>query len=141
MAGKYAELLNLPLVIMQKRRTSFSTTETTHVVGDIEGRRPVIIDDMMAGGSVLKQLDALYQSGAEGKAAFAVTHPILLPTAIERLDEDDRIEKLVVTNTIPVSPDKRDHPKIEVISVAPLLADIVNRIYQGRSISQKLILD
>jgi ribose-phosphate pyrophosphokinase len=141
MAGKYAELLNLPLVIMQKRRTSFSTTETTHVVGDIEGRRPVIIDDMMAGGSVLKQLDALYQNGAEGKAAFAVTHPILLPTAIERLDEDDRIEKLVVTNTIPVSPDKRDHPKIEVISVAPLLADIVNRIYQGRSISQKLILD
>jgi ribose-phosphate pyrophosphokinase len=141
MAGKYAELLNLPLVIMQKRRTSFSTTETTHVVGDIEGRRPIIIDDMMAGGSVLKQLDALYQSGAEGKAAFAVTHPILLPTAIERLDEDDRIEKLVVTNTIPVPPDTRDHPKIEVISVAPLLADIVNRIYQGRSISQKLILD
>jgi ribose-phosphate pyrophosphokinase len=141
MAGKYAELLNLPLVIMQKRRTSFSTTETTHVVGDIEGRRPIVIDDMMAGGSVLKQLDALYKSGAEGKAAFAVTHPILLPTALELLDEDDRIEKLVVTNTIAVPPDKAKHPKIEVISVAPLLADIVNRIYQGRSISQKLILD
>lgn len=139
MAGKYAELLNLPLVVMQKRRTSFSTTETTHVVGDIKGRRPIVIDDMMAGGSVLKQLDALYQNGAEGKACFAVTHPILLPTALERLDADDRIEKLVVTNTIPVPSESR-HPKLEVLSVAPLLTDIVNRIHQGRSISQKLIL-
>ena len=139
MAGKYAELLNLPLVVMQKRRTSFTQTSTTHVVGDIEGRRPIIIDDMMAGGSVLKQLDALYEHGAEGKAAFAITHPILLPTALEILDRDDRIEKLVVTNTIAVPPEKR-HPKIEVISIAPLLADIINRIHQGRSISPKLIL-
>jgi ribose-phosphate pyrophosphokinase len=140
LAGKYAELLNLPLVVMQKRRTSFSTTEATHVVGDMEGRRPIVIDDMMAGGSVLKQLNALYDNGAVGKAAFAITHPILLPTAIERLDADDRIEKLVVTNTIAVPPEKRSHPKIEVLSVAPMLADIVNRIHQGRSISQELIL-
>jgi ribose-phosphate pyrophosphokinase len=140
-AGKYAELLNLPLVVMQKRRISFSTTETTHVVGDIEGRRPIVIDDMMAGGSVLKQLDALYKNGAQGKASFAVTHPILLPSALEHLNADDRIEKLVVTNTIPVPPEKRNHPKIEVISVAPLLADIVNRIHQGRSISPKLLLE
>ncbi|MEZ4633387.1 MAG: ribose-phosphate diphosphokinase [Caldilineaceae bacterium] len=82
LAGKYAELLNLPLVVMQKRRTSFSTTEATHVVGDMEGHRPIVIDDMMAGGSVLKQLDALYDNGAEGKAVFAITHPILLPTAL-----------------------------------------------------------
>ncbi len=139
MAGKYAEILNLPLVVMQKRRTSFTQTSTTHVVGDIEGRRPIIIDDMMAGGSVLKQLDALYEHGTEGQAAFAITHPILLPTALEILDRDDRIEKLVVTNTIAVPPEKR-HPKIEVISIAPLLADIINRIHQGRSISPKLIL-
>lgn len=140
LAGKYAELLNLPLVVMQKRRMSFGSTETTHVVGDIQGRRPIVIDDMMAGGSVLKQLDALYDNGAEGKASFAITHPILLPTALERLDADDRIEKLVVTNTIPVPSEKRNHPKIEVLSVAPLLADIINSIHQGRSISQKLIL-
>ncbi|MEX1018313.1 MAG: ribose-phosphate diphosphokinase, partial [Litorilinea sp.] len=88
MAGKYAELLNLPLVVMHKRRTSFSATETTHVVGDIEGRRPIIIDDIMAGGSVLKQIDALYANGAVGKAWFSITHPVLLPTALERLTED-----------------------------------------------------
>jgi ribose-phosphate pyrophosphokinase len=139
LAGKYAELLNLPLVVMHKRRTSYSATETTHVVGDIEGRRPIIIDDIMAGGSVLKQVDALYANGAGAKAYFAVTHPVLLPTAIQRLEADERIEKLVVTNTIPVPPEKR-HPKVEVISIAPLLADIVLRIYKGASISERLVL-
>lgn len=139
MAGKYAESLNLPLVVMHKRRTNFANTETTHIVGDIEGRRPIIIDDIMAGGSVLKQLDALYNNGAEGKACFAITHPVLLPTALQRLDADERIEKLVVTNTIPVPPAKQN-PKIEVISVAPLLADIIYRIYKAESISSRLIL-
>ena len=93
---------------------------------------------MMAGGSVLKQLDALYDAGAVGKAAFSITHPILLPSALKRLDEDERIGKLVVTNTVAVPPESR-HPKLEIISVAPLLADIINRIHQGRSISKKLI--
>jgi ribose-phosphate pyrophosphokinase len=139
MAGKYAELLNLPLVVMHKRRTSYTSTETTHVVGDIQGRRPIIIDDVMAGGSVLKQIDALYDQGAEGKACFAVTHPVLLPTALRRLDEDERIEKLVVMNTIPVPEEKR-HPKVEVLSIAPLLADIILRIYRGASISERLLL-
>ncbi len=139
MAGKYAELLNLPLVIMQKRRMGFSATETTHVVGDIEGRQPIVIDDIMAGGSVLKQVDALYDRGATGKAYFAVTHPVLLPTALQRLAEDERIEKLVVTNTLPVPEEKRGE-KIEVLSVAPLLADIIRSIYSGESISSRLIL-
>lgn len=139
MAGRYAELLNLPLVVMHKRRTSHNATETTHVVGDIEGRRPIIIDDLMAGGSVLRQVDALYAQGAVGRAYFAVTHPVLLPTALERLAADDRIEKLVVTNTIPVPPEKR-HPKLEVISIAPMLAEIIQRVYRGASISERLVL-
>lgn len=139
MAGRYAEQLNLPLVVMHKRRTGFSSTETTHVVGDIKGRRPIIIDDLVAGGSVLNQIDALYDRGAEGKAVFSITHPILLPTALEILDRDDRIEKLVVTNTIPI-PENRMHPKIEVISVAALLADIIHRIHRGISITERLIL-
>ena len=139
LAGKYAELLNLPLVIMQKRRTSFEAAETTRVVGDMAGRRPIIIDDIMAGGSVLKQVDALYENGAEGRAYFAITHPVLLPTALERLEADERIEKLVVTNTLPVPPEKRTS-KIEVLSIAPLLADIIQRIYRGASISEQLIL-
>ncbi len=139
LAGRFAEQVNLPLVVMHKRRKGFSETETTHIVGDIRGRRPIIIDDLMAGGSVLKQLDALYKQGAQGKAFFAVTHAILLPTALEILDRDDRIEKIVVTDTVPLPPDKR-HPKVEVITVAQLLADIISSIHQGKSISSKIVM-
>lgn len=138
-AGKYAGLLGLPLVIMHKRRTSFSTVKTTHVVGDIAGRRPIIIDDIIAGGSILKQIDVLYQQGAEGKCCFAITHPILLASALETLESDDRIEKLVVANTIPVPQAKRS-VKLEVLSIAPLLAEIISYIHAGRSISSKLVL-
>ncbi|HQP60011.1 MAG TPA: ribose-phosphate diphosphokinase [Anaerolineaceae bacterium] len=138
-AGKYAEMLNLPLVIMHKRRVNFQETKATHVVGDIKGRMPIIVDDMIASGSVLKQIDSLYAQGAEGKTWFAITHPVLLPSALEVLDRDERIGKLVVTNTLPIPPEKL-HPKIEVVSVAPLLADIIRRIHLGISISEKLIL-
>ena len=138
LAGRYAEYTNLPLVVMHKRRSGIQETRTTHVVGDITGRRPIIIDDLVASGSVLKQIDALYAAGAEGKAYFSITHPILLPTAMQILDTDDRIEKLVVTNTVPVPPEKR-HPKLEVLSIAPLLADVIERIHRGASISEKVI--
>lgn len=139
LAGKYAGLLDLPLVIMHKRRSSPSEVKTTHIVGDIRGRRPIIVDDLIAGGSVLKQIDDLYENGAVGKVCLAITHPILLSSALKTLDVDDRIEKLVVTNTIPI-PTEKMHPKLEVISIAPILADIINRIHEGISISEKLIM-
>jgi ribose-phosphate pyrophosphokinase len=139
MAGKYAEQLNLPLVVMHKRRSSYSETETTHVVGNIKGRRPIVIDDLVAGGSVLKQIDALYKAGAVGKTCFSITHPVLLPQALEYLDIDDRIEKLVVTNTIPV-PVEKQHTKLEVISIAPMIAEVIKRIHCGESISPLLVL-
>jgi ribose-phosphate pyrophosphokinase len=139
MAAKYAHLLNLPLVVMHKRRTDLSSVRTSHVVGDIRGRRPIIIDDLMASGSVLKQIDALYENGAEGNACFSVTHAILLPSALKILDTDERIEKLVVTNTLPISLDKH-HPKLDILSIAPLLAEIIFRIHEGISISEKLVL-
>jgi ribose-phosphate pyrophosphokinase len=138
LAGKYAEFLNLPLVVMHKRRHDSGNVTTTHIVGDIEGRMPIVIDDIIASGSVLNQIDALYDRGAIGKVYFAITHPILLESAIQKLDKDDRIEKLVVTNTIPIPPE-HNHKKIEVISIAPLLADIINRIHLSQSISEKLI--
>jgi ribose-phosphate pyrophosphokinase len=139
MAGRYAEILNLPLVVMHKRRIGQSNVETTHVVGDIRGRRPIIIDDLMASGSVMQQIEALYERGAEGKAVFSVTHPVLLPKALQILDREERIEKLIVTDTLAIPPDKRN-AKIEIISVAPLLADVIHRVHEGTSISEKIIL-
>lgn len=137
MAGRYAERLNLPLVIMHKRRIDTQRTEVVNVVGDIGGHRPIIIDDLVAGGSVLKQIDALYKRGAEGKAYFAITHPVFLPSAQKIMDEDERIEKLITTNTIPL---KNPHPKVEVLSIARMLADVILRIHEGESISEKIIM-
>jgi ribose-phosphate pyrophosphokinase len=139
LAGRYAGFLDLPLIIMHKRRSGFTDVRTTHVVGDINGRRPIIVDDLMAGGSVLRQIDDLYRNGAEGKTSFAITHPVLLPQALETLTADERIDKLVVTNTIPLPPEK-NNSKIIVISIAPLLSDIIYRIHEGLSISEKLVL-
>lgn len=137
LANRYAQMLDLPLVVMHKRR-GFMDVKTTHVVGDIEGRRPIIIDDIIASGSVLNQLDALYDRGAIGKAYFCITHAVLLPSALTTLAEDDRIEKLVVTNTIPV-PSEKQISKVEIVSVAPLLADIIQSVHNGQSISEKLV--
>jgi len=137
-AGKYAELTGLPLAVIHKRRDSFSETRVTHLVGDIRGRSPIIIDDIMAGGSVLRELDALYENGAQGQACLAITHPVLLPKALKLINQDERVGKVVVTNTLPVPSEKRN-PKIEVMSIAPLLAGIILDIHEGRSISPKMV--
>jgi ribose-phosphate pyrophosphokinase len=124
--------------VMHKRRESLSEVKVTHLVGDIRGRQPIIIDDIMAGGSVIKELDTLYENGAEGKAFFAITHPVLLPKALKLIEQDDRIEKVVVTNSLPVPAEKKGS-KIEVMSIAPLLAGIIQDIHEERSISPKMV--
>lgn len=137
-AGKYAEMIGLPLAVIHKRRENFSETKVAQLVGDVRGRQPIVIDDVMAGGSVLKELDALYENGAEGKAYISITHPVLLPKALKIIETDDRIAKVVVTNTLPVPEEKRG-TKIEVISIAPLLAGIIQDIHEERSISPKMV--
>ncbi len=138
LAGRYAEALGLPLVIMHKRRESVEEARATHIVGDIEGKIPIIIDDIIAGGSVLTQVDALVEAGAEPEVYLAITHPVLLPSALERLD-NPAIKELVVTNTIYIPPEKM-HPKIRVVSVAPLLAEVIKRVHAGESVSPLLRL-
>ncbi len=138
MAGKYAEHLNLPLVIMHKRRTGFNAATATHVVGDIAGTTPIIIDDLIASGSILDQIPALLAVGAQPPVYLCITHPVLLPTARERLDRPE-IAELVTTDTIDI-PAERQHPKITVRSVAPLLAEAIERIHSGRSIGPLLRL-
>lgn len=137
-AGRFAESLNLPLVLMHKRRESVHAVKATHVVGDIEGKIPIVVDDIIAGGSVLTQLDALVEAGARPEIRLAITHPVLLPSALEQL-EQPIIQELVVTNTIHLPPEKH-HPKIRVLSVAPLLAEAIKRIHAGESISPLLRL-
>lgn len=137
-AGRYAERLNLPLVVIHKRREGFDAAHATHIVGDIQGKIPIIIDDVIAGGSVLGEVDDLVEAGARPEVYLAITHGVLLPSALERLDNDSRIKRLVVSDTILQSEAVRNHPKISVVSVADLLARVIGRIHTGESISSLL---
>ncbi|NOX61752.1 MAG: ribose-phosphate diphosphokinase [Chloroflexi bacterium] len=136
LAGRFARLLDLPLVLMHKRRTSFSDVETMAIVGDIEGKTPIVFDDIIAGGSVLTQVEELVKQGAKPEVWMAITHPVLLPSALERL-EAPYIKRLVVSNTIHVPPEKR-HPKLEILSVASMLAEAITRIHGGESMGPLL---
>ncbi len=135
LAGRFAQLLGLDLVLMHKRRISPEIVETV-AIGDIDGRTPVVFDDIIAGGSVLKQVDALIDKGARPEIYLAITHPVLLPSALPYLDAP-HIRQLVVTNTI-VVPEERRHPKLKVLSVAPLLAEAISRIHGGESMGPLL---
>jgi ribose-phosphate pyrophosphokinase len=139
LAAKYAQALDVPLVIMEKRRASFEKVETTHVVGDVKGKVPILIDDVVASGSVLRQLPVLFEQGARPDVHLAITHPVLLPPALQQLDKD-WVAELVVTDTILVPPAKR-HPKLKMVSVAPMLAYAIRGIYHGESISPLWQLD
>lgn len=136
-AGKYAEYLGLPLVVMHKRRMNFSSSEVTHVVGDIEGKIPILIDDVIAGGSVIRDLDMLVDVGARPELYLAITHGVLLPSALQYLD-NPLIKQLVISDTIAQPEHIRNHPKIVIRSVADLLAQVIWCIHSGESISSLL---
>ncbi|MCC7353398.1 MAG: ribose-phosphate diphosphokinase [Anaerolineae bacterium] len=128
-AGKYAEFLGLPLVLMYKRHVDGGGVRVTHVVGDIKDRIPIVIDDVIAGGSIIDELPALVEAGARPEIYLAVTHPVLVGKSLAKLD-NPIIKELVVTNTIPLPPEKQ-HKKVQVVSVGPLLADAIRRIHEG----------
>jgi ribose-phosphate pyrophosphokinase len=138
LAGKYADELGLPMAIMHKRRLDFEKTETVAVAGDIQGKTPILIDDIVAGGSVLDQIPALFEAGAEPPVYLSITHPVLLPSALERLEREE-IAELVTSDTIYLPPEKR-HPKIKVQSIAPMLAEAITRIHCGETIGPLLRL-
>jgi ribose-phosphate pyrophosphokinase len=128
-----------PLAVIHKRREG-SNVKATHLVGDVRGKRPLFLDDMIAGGSILGEVDEVCRVfGAAGDACLAITHPILLPKAVRMLEASPIISKLVVTNTLPVGAEKRT-PKVEVLSVAPLLARIIRKVHLDLSISEDLVL-
>ena len=131
-AGHFARRLDLPIAIIDKRRSGHDErAEAVAVIGDIEGKRCLLVDDEIAtGGSIFSATDFLLDHGALSVSA-AVVHPVLSGRAIERLAAS-RLERLLVTNTIPL---RHSSPKVEVLSVAPLLAEAITRIHDGRSVS------
>lgn len=133
-ANRFASYLHLPLALMHKRRTGFEFSEVTHVVGDIKDKIPIVIDDVIAGGSVLDQVKDLIEAGARPEVYLAITHGVLLDSALERL-KNPAIKELVITDTINQPEAILNHPKIRVRSVAEILAKVIYCIHTGASIS------
>lgn len=123
-ATDYAERLRKPLVIMHKQRASGTETAVTRIVGDVDDRPCIVIDDMIATGGTLETVcDALLDAGARPDITIAATHGLLLGGAREKLDRQE-VRRIIVTDTV-VSPHP-DWDKLEVVSVAPLLASAVH---------------
>ena len=136
-AEMYANMLNVPLVVMHKRRSGErgEGVEVSVVVGSVEGKRPIIVDDIVATGStIITCAKALLDAGALPNMMVIVTHGVFGPTAEERLAMPE-IAQIVVTDTIPIHTPSLMQ-KMVVISVADLLAEAMRRLHQGRSISE-----
>ncbi len=136
LASRFSSMMDIPMVLMHKRRASFSSAKVTHVVGDIKDRVPIVIDDVIAGGSVLDSFSALIEEGARPEICVAITHPVLVGDSLEKLDAP-HIKRLIVSNTIHLAPQKR-HPKIEVVSIAPVLAQVIQLVHEEESITPVL---
>jgi len=133
MARAYAKRFSAGLAIVDKRRVSPEQAEAIHILGDISKRDVVIVDDLIAtGSSLVEAVNALKQAGARDIYA-AITHGVLSGPAISRVEELP-IKELVITDTIPLG-DHKKHPKITVLSVAPLLAEAIKRIHNEESVS------
>jgi ribose-phosphate pyrophosphokinase len=101
----------------------------------VRDKIPIVVDDVMAGGSVLTQVQDLLDHGARRYAYFCVTHAVLLPSAMDHLATMDEIKELVVSNIIYVPPEKQwPNTKVHVLSIVPKLAEVIRRIHRGESI-------
>lgn len=133
-ARAFAKRIESSIAIIDKRRTGPNEAKALHLIGDVTGKTAVIIDDMIdTAGTLTQGVDSLLKNGA--KRVFAVaTHPVLSGPAIARLVESP-IEKVWVTDTIPLSEAAKACGKFEVVSVASLLAEAIKRIHGNDSVS------
>lgn len=133
-AEKLAARLNLPLGVMYKRRPAPNVAELSFFIGDVEGKTPIIIDDMVdTAGSIMQVVEALIERKAKEEIILLTTHGIFSPPAINRLSHS-AIKEIVLTNSLPLT-DDRSLPKMTVLSVASLLGDAIRRVHQDISVS------
>jgi ribose-phosphate pyrophosphokinase len=133
LARAYAKRMRGDLAIVDKRRNSPEATEVMHILGEVAGKVCVLVDDLIAtGSSLIEAAEALRGAGALEVYA-CVTHPVLSGPARSRI-ASSCLKELVVTDTIPLG-DHQRHPKITVLSVAPLLGEAIQRIHYEQSIS------
>ncbi|MBV8250402.1 MAG: ribose-phosphate pyrophosphokinase [Comamonas sp.] len=134
-ARALAKELGCDLAIIDKRRPKANVSEVMHVIGDIDGRNCVIMDDMIdTAGTLVKAAEVLKQRGAKNVYAYC-SHPIFSGPALERIGNGSALDEVVVTNTIPLSAAAQQCSKIRQLSVAGLIAETIHRISTGDSVS------
>jgi len=133
-AAIFARLLGVPMAAGSKKRLSDDTVVIDSIVGDVTGRKAIVIDDEIAtGGSIIELLDKLEEYGCQ-QASICTTHGLFTGRAVERLQGHHMITEVVTTNTVP-----QDHPgwtQLEVRSVGTLFAEAIRRTHQGKSVSK-----
>jgi ribose-phosphate pyrophosphokinase len=132
-ARAIAKRLNAGLAIIDKRRDGPNVAVFMYLIGDVKDKDVVVIDDMIdTAGTLIQAVEAVKREGARRVLACAV-HGVLSGPAIKRI-ESSALEEVVITNSVPLTPDKAN-PKIHVLSVAPLLAEAIRRIHDEESVS------
>lgn len=132
-ARKLADRLKAPLGIIDKRRPRPNVAEIMNIIGNVEGKTAILIDDIIdTGGTITLAADALIENGATEVYACC-THPVLSGPALERI-ENSAIKELVVTNSIPLVEEKK-LDKITALSVAPLIGEAIIRVHEEQSVS------
>ncbi|MDR2851940.1 MAG: ribose-phosphate pyrophosphokinase [Burkholderiaceae bacterium] len=133
-ARALAKQLNADLAIIDKRRPKPNVSEVMNVIGEIDGRNCIVVDDMIdTAGTLVKAAEVLKARGARHVYAYS-THPVFSGPAIERITNGGALDEVVVTNTIPLSAAARACSKIRQLSVASLIAETVQRIARGDSV-------
>lgn len=137
-ARAYAKRLNGTLAIIDKRRERANVSEVMNIVGEVQGRDCLILDDIIdTAGTLVNAATALIKAGAKSVAACA-THPVLSGPAVKRIRES-ALSEVVVTNSIPLSEEAKASGKFKVVSVARLLAEAIRRIHHSDSVSSLFI--
>ena len=129
-ARYFAKNLGLDIVIVDKRREKANESEVMNIIGDVEGKDVIMIDDMVdTAGTMVKAAAALKANGANSVMACA-THGVLSGNAYNNLDKGD-LDELIISNTLATKP----HKSIKVLSVAPLFAEVIRRVYHNESVN------
>ncbi|MEB3287138.1 MAG: ribose-phosphate pyrophosphokinase [Vampirovibrionales bacterium] len=134
-ARVYAKKLNCPIAIIDKRRSAHNIAEVYNIIGDIQGKTAIVVDDMIdTAGTICSGAKMLLDEGATSVYALAA-HPIFSGPAVERI-ADSVFEEVVVTNSIPLSESARQVRKIVQLSIAPVLGEAIGRIHDHQSVSE-----
>ncbi len=133
-AAHFARLLGLPVAFGAKQRFADNRVSISSIIGEVAGRDVIVLDDEVAKGStIFELLDRLRDLGVRS-IRIACTHGIFANSSLERLEEQPDVAEIVCTNSVPIAPNKRV-PKLQVLSVAPMLAEAIRRIHNGESVS------